>query len=197
MASVNNSVSTPSTSNASSTGSGAKPSMSFVKSSYMNLPPVTRGLITVVGVGIVAYVGYKIYKNIKDTAGGVISQDKGNKQEDIGWSAEADKLNENPATRAKISPAQASGFANSLHAAMDGYGTDEDTIYSVFRKLKNAGDFALVMSAYGVRTISSGAWNPEPNFKGTLIGALTSELDSTEKSKVNKILIEKKIPYRV
>ena len=80
---------------------------------------------------------------------------------------------------------------------MDGYGTDEATIYSVFSKFKNAGDFALVMNAYGVREISSGAWNPEPNFKGTLIGALTSELNVENKTKINKILASKKIPNRV
>ena len=80
---------------------------------------------------------------------------------------------------------------------MDGYGTDEGTIYSVFRKIKNSGDFALLMNAYGVREISSGAWNPEPNFNGTLVGALTSELSSEDKGKVNKILQSKKIEYKV
>ena len=163
----------------------------------MNLPPATRGLVTVVGVGILLYVGYKIYKNISDTAGGVVSPEKGNKQEDKGWAAESDKLNQNPATKATISTAQASSFANSMHAAMDGYGTDEDAIYAIFGHIKNAGDFALLMNAYGVREISSGAWNPEPNFKGTLTGALTSELVAEDKAKINGILAGKKITYRV
>lgn len=196
MAAVNNSVSTTSTTNGSSTGSSQK-STSFLKASYMNLPPATRGLVTVVGVGLLAYIGFKVYKSVSDTAGGVVSKEKGDKQEDKGWAAESDRLNQKPETRAKITTAQASAFANSLHAAMDGYGTDEPTIYSVFRNIKNAGDFALLMNAYGVREISSGAWNPEPNFKGTLTGALTSELAIEDKKKINEILKTKKIPYRV
>ena len=196
MAAVNNSVSTNSGTTGSTTGSSQK-STSFLKGSYMNLPPVTRGLVTVVGVGLAVFIGFKVYKIVSDTTRGVVSKAKGDKQEDKGWAAESDRLNQNPDTRAKISTAQASAFANSLHAAMDGYGTDEATIYSVFSKFKNAGDFALVMNAYGVREISSGAWNPEPNFKGTLIGALTSELNVENKTKINKILASKKIPNRV
>lgn len=200
MAKSNSSVSTsssaPNSTSGSTNTSGNMPT-SFLKGSYMNLPPETRGLITLVGAGIVLYIGYKVYKLIKDTSGGVVSKDKGNKQEDKEWSSESDRLNQDPKTRATISNAQALSYANSLHAAMDGYGTDEGTIYSVFRKIKNSGDFALLMNAYGVREISSGAWNPEPNFNGTLVGALTSELSSEDKGKVNKILQSKKIEYKV
>ena len=53
------------------------------------------------------------------------------------------------------------------------------------------------MSAYGSREISSGAWNPEPNFTGTLTGAITSECDATEKAKLNQILQSKGITNRV
>ena len=200
MAQVNNSVSAPSTapiSTLGSTGSAPKTTSNFVKASYMNLPPATRGLVTVVGVGIILYIAYKIYKNISDTAGGIVSQEKGNKQEDRGWGADADKLNQNPATRATITTAQASSFSNSLHAAMDGYGTDEDSIYAIFRHIKNDADFALLMNAYGVREVSSGAWNPEPNYTGTLTGALTSELAAEDKAKINNILSGKKITYKV
>lgn len=196
MANTTTSVSTTSAAPASTSGS-SKGTTGFLKASYMNLPPATRGLLTVVGVGIGIYVLYKVYKSIANTAGGVVTPEKGGAQEDRGWNKDIDKLNSNPATRATITQAQASSFASSLFAAMDGYGTDEDRILNIFRQLKNDADYAYVQSAYGVREVSSGAWNPEPNFKGTLSGALSSELDSDYVARINKILADKKISYRL
>jgi hypothetical protein len=196
MANTTGSVSPSSGTSTSSSGS-MKGNKGFLKASYMNLPPATRGLVTVVGVGLGLWVVYKIYKSLADTAGGVVSPEKAGAQEDRGWNKDIDKLNQNPATRATITQAQASSFAASLFAAMDGYGTDEDRILNVFKQLKNDADYAYVQSAYGVREISSGAWNPEPNFKGTLSGALSSELDSDYVAKINKILADKKISYRL
>ena len=117
--------------------------------------------------------------------------------EDQGWNNQVEILNQNPATKATISAAQASSFANACHAAMDGYQTDEDALYNVFNNLKNNADFALLMSAYGSREISSGAWNPEPNFTGTLTGGITSECSAKEKAKLNQILQSKGITNRV
>jgi len=198
MANATNSVSTPVNTSVSTSGSSTPASStSFLKGSYMNLPPATRGLITVVGVGILVSIGFKVFKNVLGTVQGKVTPDKANKQEDQGWNNEVEILNQNPATRATISAAQASSFANSCHAAMDGYQTDEDALYNVFTNLKNNADFALLMSAYGSREISSGAWNPEPNFTGTLTGAITSECDATEKAKLNQILQSKGITSRV
>jgi len=198
MANATNSVSTPVNTSVSTSGSSTPASStSFLKGSYMNLPPATRGLITVVGVGILVYIGFKVFKNVAGTVQGKVTPDKANKQEDQGWNNEVEKLNQNPATKATISAAQASSFANSCHAAIDGYQTDEEALYNVFSNLKNNADFALLMSAYGSREVSSGAWNPEPNFVGTLTGAITSECDATEKAKLNQILQSKGITNRV
>lgn len=200
MANVTTSSSTPaaaSTSTSSSSGGVAQKAGSFLKQSYMNLPPASRGLITVVGVGIGLYIIYKIYKKVQETTSGVVTPETAAKQEDRGWSKDIDKLNQNPATRATITKAQASSFASSIHAAMDGYGTDEIAIYAIFRHLKNDADFAEVANAYGTREVSSGAWNPEPNFNGSMSAALTSEMSSDEKAVANKILADKKISYRV
>lgn len=192
MANVTTSSSTPAATSSSSKGAG-----SFLKQSYMNLPPATRGLVTVVGVGVGLYIIYKIYKKVQETTSGVVTPETAAKQEDRGWSRDIDKLNQNPATRATITKAQAASFASSIWAAMDGYGTDEDAIYAIFRHLKNDADFAEVANAYGTREVSSGAWNPEPNFNGSMSAALTSEMSSDEKAVVNKILADKKISYRV
>lgn len=191
-------VVTPTTTPSSSTpSSGGNSTMGFLKKSYMNLPPATRGLVTVVGVGVGLYVAYKIYQSIAGTLSGVETQQSAAAKEDRGWAGEVDKLNQNPATKATISKAQAQSFAASLHAAMDGYGTDENAIISVFNNLKNDADYAMIFNAYGVREISSGAWNPSPNFKGTLSGALTDELDAEYKTKINNLMASKKIKYRV
>ena len=192
MANVTSSSSTPPATSTSSKGAG-----SFLKQSYMNLPPATRGLVTVVGVGIGLFIIYKIYKKVQETTSGIVTPETAAKQEDRGWSRDIDKLNQNPATRATITKAQAASFASSIHAALDGYGTDEDAIYAIFRHLKNDADFAEVANAYGTREVSSGAWNPEPNFNGSMSAALTSEMSSDEKAVANKILADKKISYRI
>jgi len=186
---------TPTVSTGAPAGSGSS-SMGFIKKSYMNLPPATRGLITLVGVGVGLFVVYKIYKSVSGTLSGETTQAQAGSREDRNWASEADKLNQNPATKASITNAQALSYANVLFACMDGYGTDEDQIYGVFKNIKNDADFAMIQNAYGVREISSGAWNPEPNFKGTLSGALTNELSASEKDVLNNILAQKKITYR-
>jgi hypothetical protein len=110
---------------------------------------------------------------------------------------ELETLNSSTYTKQKITKSQAETYANVLHAAMDGYGTDEQAIYNVFWKLYNDADYLAVKNAYAIRELSSGTWNPEKNFKGTLTGALTSELSTEEKKKINDILRKKKIKYRV
>lgn len=187
-------ITTPS---APSSSAGGSSSMGFLKKSYMNLPPATRGLVTLVGLGVGIFVVYKIYKSVAGTLSGEVTPQQAGAREDKGWASEADALNQNPATRATISKAQAQSFAQIIFTAMDGYGTDEDAIIGVFKQLKNDADFAMLSSAYGVREVSSGAWNPEPNYKGTLSGALTSELSQSYKDEINKILAGKKIKYRV
>jgi hypothetical protein len=166
----------------------------FAKASFMNLPPWAKGVIAVGVLGIVGYVGYKLYKGIIDQASGKAA---GDRQEDRGWNKEFDNLNTNASTKATITQAQMLSFANSLHAAMDGYQTDEDGIVAIFKQLKNNADFAGVSAAYGVREVSSGKWNPEPNFKGGLSGALSSELSQYWRDLINKDLASRNITYKV
>lgn len=96
-----------------------------------------------------------------------------------------------------ISSAQAYTYANSLHTAMDGYGTDWASIKSVFEAVRNNADVISISSAYGIREVSSGQWNPEPNIKGTLTQCLTSELDDSEKEEIKTILKGKGITFQI
>lgn len=143
--------------------------------------------IVLIGAGI--FIAYKMIQSIMKS--------KPQREEVASASSELDRLNQSTVTRQSITKSQAESFASTLHTAMDGYGTDEDAIISIFYKLKNNADYLALQKAYGVREISSGAWNPEPNFKGTMASALRSELSNTWIKKINDLLIKKKITYRV
>jgi hypothetical protein len=166
----------------------------FAKQQYSTLPPWAKGAIAVGVLAVIGVVGYTIYKKLKDTTSGKAS---GDRQEDRGWNKEFDNLNTNPSTKATMSQAQMLAFATTLFTAMDGYGTDEDTIAGIFKQMKNNADFAGVSAAYGVRELSSGRMNPEPNYKGGLSGALASELSQSWKDIINKDLASRKITYKV
>lgn len=180
---------------------------------FTGLPSWAQGVIAVALVGGVAYLAYKLMK-----APAKIKEGQGARQEDRGWNQEFDKLNSNPATKATLSKAQMSGIANSLFTAMDGYGTDFPAIVGAFTQIKNDADFAGVNAAYGIREVSSGRLNPEPNLTGTLAQALTSELGANttitglaspiyglyqiahnddQKTVINKILAKNKVKYKI
>lgn len=92
-------------------------------------------------------------------------------------------------------------FADTLESAMENAGTDEESVYRVFRKIKNNKDYLFLQKAFGNRTYS-----------GELFGGLTSLVDPTEDSleqwlqkelnseeigKVNKILSNNGVKYRI
>jgi len=83
-----------------------------------------------------------------------------------------------------------SGFADQIEAAGRAtLGTDEDTIFGVFRKLKTRRDVLQLIVAFGERRLdfalaSSG-----------LAGYLANELDSDDIAEINLILSEKGIDY--
>ncbi len=164
----------------------------FAQKSFLGLPPWAKG---VVAIAIVAGVGYGIYylgKTLKDR-----QENKDDKEEQKGWETDAENIQNDPKRKQVLTDAQLKAMANKVFSAMDGYGTDEEAIISVFRSLKTDGDFVGLQKAWGRREISSGWGNPTPNFKGTLNGAITDELSNYYKQRINKILGDKKIKYRV
>jgi hypothetical protein len=146
-------------------------------------------IIMIGGALIGAYVLYRALS-------GFVSQQSG-RQETQSASDELDRLNQNSATRQKLSNYQAEQLSNKLFTAMNGWQTDESAIYGVMYQLKNNADFLAVSKAFGIRTISSGQFNPTKNHKGTMTQCLNDELDSGERFKVNNILKAKKIKYRI
>jgi hypothetical protein len=170
----------------------AKGTKQFAQESFTGLPGWAKGAIA---VGVLAGVGYAVYYFTKQV--GEVKEGKTERIEDRGWNSEFDKLNSNDKTKATLSKAELLSLANKIHAAMDGYGTDEEAIVKSFRSLKNNADFAGLQAAYGIQEISSGRFNPEPNFKGNMIATLSTELSDYWVSKINAILKAKGIKYKI
>jgi hypothetical protein len=163
-------------------------SKQYLAKEFSTLPPYIKGVIAIATIGVTGFLIYKAYKGIQ-----TFKYNRDNRQEDKAWNKELDSQQQRPT----LSQVQLMSMSTQLFVAMDGYGTDEALIYSVFEKLNNNADFAALVSAYGIKEISSGRFNPAPNFKGNLIGALSDELSASELARINQILEQKFITYRV
>lgn len=156
----------------------------FVKQSFTGLPTWAKGVIA---VGILAGVGFIVYKVIK-TIGDKEDREKNkrDKAEINDVEKELNKLNEDPSKKQTISTSEASGIANKLFAAMNGMGTTTTEIETQLLRLKNQADWLAVRAGYGTRTLNSGVWGVA-DYTGTLEGALTDELGVTDDSTRKKV----------
>ena len=86
-------------------------------------------------------------------------------------------------------------MANRLVIAFNDCGTVEQTVYSVFDKIKNNADILKLKAVWGTRKwdgcLLAGEWDRV----GTLDEAMTDELRASELAKVNNKLIQKGIMY--
>jgi hypothetical protein len=169
----------------------------FAKEAFTGLPNWAKGAIAVGVVAGVAFIGYKIFKALQKG-----QETKDSKEEVQAAEQELKNLNQNPASKQTLSTTDAKSIANTIFEAMQGYGTNETVITQQLLRLKNQADWLAVNAEWGVREISSGYLNIEPNFKGTLSAALTSELgidpvDMAAKAKINQHFIKVGISARV
>jgi hypothetical protein len=158
---------------------------------YKNLDPRVRLGVQVVGFAVGIYIIYRLIKGVN-----TFQQDQQFQSEEQSTANELTQLNKNPYTRQKITESQAKSYANKLYQAMNGLGTDEQQIYSVFYKLQNNADYLAIQNAFGTKTISSGSYFIG-DVRGTMVTCLSSELDIDETKKVNDILRSKKIKFRI
>ncbi|MCK9256321.1 MAG: hypothetical protein M0P36_11115 [Bacteroidales bacterium] len=79
-------------------------------------------------------------------------------------------------------------MAENLFEAMNGIGTDEDSIYTTLSKLKSQADWFKLIDVYGVREHSQSSYMGFWSFTGNLIESLNNELSSSEKARVSSIL---------
>ena len=157
---------------------------------FKDLPSWAKGTVAIVGTLTIVVGGYYAVKGISN-----IVKNKGVRDSNRATSGDLKDLNKNQSTAQTITESQAEAYSSALVSAMEGLGTDETAIKSVFSKLKNDADVLAVMSAFGTREIGSGSWFV-PNYRGDLAGALRDELDSAEIDKINSTLASKNIKFR-
>jgi hypothetical protein len=133
--------------------------------------------IVVVGLVILGIIIFFIVQNY--------NKNKGNRAENKENEKELKGLNNNPKTAQKITKSEAAAMANAIFAAIDGYGTDSAAVSKQLMRLQNHADWLALSDAFGIREISSGKLNPEPNFKGTLQSCLTNEFGATDTTFTN------------
>jgi len=153
--------------------------------SFKGLPPWARGIIAVAVVGGSAYLLYKIMQRAKQN-----QSPEGKESKEIENELKTD-------TSKQTYPlSQYSQFAQKIENAGSDIGTDEDSIFAVFRKIKTNKDLLLLKKAFGTRPYT-GDILPYFILRNNLDlqGWLTSELSSSEVTKINTILRNNGVTY--
>lgn len=167
---------------------------------YKDLPNWSKGIISVVvvgGAGLLAYSFYNSIKRKKDIRKAlIISRDAKNELSEL----------KRKGVFPSYSPSQYQSFSLKLVESMNGCGTNEDSIYSVFSAMKNKADVLSLIDAFGVRFYTPCAasqpvayfkwYLDDQSFGGVLPSWLEYDLTSGEISKINGILESKGIDYR-
>ena len=156
-----------------------------------SLPPVFKGIIAVGTLVGVAFILYKLthgaIRNLRNSRGGRSEVENSKTALD-----EAIKSGKPPT----ISQTLSDTIANKLFVAFDGYGTDYRAVKDSIFQLKNDADVLSVIKSFGIREISSGRFSPEPNLKGSLSEAMTSELSESQAKEINDYLAKQGIKYK-
>lgn len=167
---------------------------------YKGLPSWSKGIVAVIGVSAAAFIGYSIYRSIKNRRE-LIDASRASEQA----KQEIDEL-KRTGVGASYSKSQYETFAQKLVQAMDSCGTSEDSVYSVFQAMKNKADVLSLIAAFGVRYYQPcPTTNPvsyiqfqfnNKAFGGGISAWLEYDLTSNEIKKINDILSKKGINYQ-
>jgi hypothetical protein len=145
------------------------------------------GLITASIVIAAAYLLYKIFNKKGSSSSG-----SGN----TGIVVPNPELGGTIGAAPTMTEAKFKEIANKIFNAFESYGTDNTTIKNQFALLKNNDDVMGLVAAYGIREISSGKYNPLPNFTGNLPQSIADELSQSEISDLNSVLVKSGITIR-
>lgn len=171
-----------------------------ISQSYKGLPAWAKGTLAVGGLLIVAFIGYNLYKNAQ-------------KKKEL---RQANKLSEDASKevielgRQGVVPSfgqsQYESFVLKLVLAMDGCGTDEQSVYNVFDAMKNKADVLQLIKTFGVRfyqpcaatsPISYTKWlYDNESFGGGVSTWLEYDLTNSEIQKINALLSKKGIDFK-
>ena len=164
----------------------------FAQKSFLGLPPWAKGIVAIAVVGGVGYAIYKLSK-IKKTP-----EEKSDKEEADAQTKELEAETKKKPLSYPLS--QYKTFANAIEEACNEEGTDEEAIYSIFRKLKSNADYLALQKAWGNPTrFVTPSWYIfyTTGKRFTIPQLLRNDMSSSEISKVNKILSNNGIKYRV
>jgi hypothetical protein len=173
--------------------------MEKIKNYYSQLPQWSKGILVVGVTGIAFIVGRTIYLNARKKR----EIQTANK---AALMAETEiKGLEQQGVKATYTNSQYESFAQTLNEAMNGCGTNEESIYEVFRKIKNEIDIRKLISTFGVRfyrpcevtqpiSYFRYQFNNEA-FGGSLSQMLAYELTSSEIKEINTILKSNNVNY--
>lgn len=165
--------------------------MSNILTKGEGIPGWGKAVLYIGGLGLAAIVGYKIYKGIAKKLQSLDDfKEAGAVKDELKNLADA-------GIKPTMSEDKYLTKANQIHTAMDGYGTNVAAIISAIGTLNNDADMLALIKAYGVKTISSGKFNPEPDFTGTMPSSFTNELNPIDQSMVNATLEKRKLKYRI
>lgn len=143
------------------------------------LDPTTKKVLLFGGIGLVALVGYVIYRKIILT------------KTDI----EVDKMNDEIMQisvnykNTSITDEQAVSYARQILKAMDGMGTNSKAVYSILDKLKTRDDYNLVYKSFGAipygMTGKSDSWIAKKIYADgeDMLGWFAREFSSSEAKK--------------
>jgi len=164
----------------------------MIKKKKFELTDEQINFLKVAAIGVGVFLGFKAIskttKSIKDFFSGKESEEE--------FKVEVDKEISNLEDKGlKLSyPLYVyNTYAKQLKNAMGGLGTDEDTIYMIFKKVLNDLDMAQLIKSYGLQRYGV---SPVRFIKIDLPSWLYEELDSKELLKLNEILKENNITYR-
>lgn len=162
---------------------------------YNSQPPVVK-IIIAAGLGLSGYAIYRYFKNKAD-------ESQANQSAELA-TTELQNLAAK-GIRPTYSQSQYENFSQQLVEAMNGCGTDEDTIYQVFGSLRNDADVLMLIKQFGVRyyqpcavssPLSYAIWQfNDKAYGGGLITWLGYDLDSDNIADINAILQGHGIKY--
>ncbi len=142
-------------------------------------------LIKVVVVIIILLIIYKMYMTFSDKIKAGIRNRKIEKDLKHIVDQQGNDLNGQVSQNVKTyTNADYKLMAESLFEAMEGAGTDENSIFTIISSLRTKADWYALADAFGTRKTSS-MWS---SFEGTLTKWLADELDDDEKQRVNNTL---------
>lgn len=168
---------------------------------YKELPPWAKGVVGVVVVGVGAIAVFTVYQSIKKA--------RQYKRDNVAAIEAEKELNGllNAGARLSYGPSQYNTFVQKLVEAMNGCGTDEAKIYTVFEAMKSKVDVLKLISAFGIQVYEvCPLQNPISAVRdligfgkdagGGLIAWINYDLGNSEIAKINDILRKKNIDYK-